>query len=824
MGLTHNDILVNTDALCEIDVHSRKIINKTKKVDFLQFDHNSERVGFTMERYVDGHDMSMCDRVAVKYLNVRNDDMYIVDDLKVSDDGEHITFTWLVSGNVTQEVGSLIFLVNFRCWNDGGVITYNWSTQPCSTYSILRGVESMDSNPQEHYDFWAKYKGLVDEVVEDAKQVGDRLALMLDNAEELNEDLNEMTSKNDALSVKVNGLEQNVPVLVNKVDGLNVKVPTLESRVGVIENTLSDDQAYVINQEIAAINSNIDNLNDKKVGENDSSFFKDTFNILDNKIDITNRGYQLNKDTGELYVASSCSVTDYIPIKENTLYYAFGISVHNYYSDFANRCVFYDADKKYLSYVENVSLRYFTTPVGCRYIRFSQAVGTGIDMHNLYIGTKECDTRLYIKDNYEFEYVEKSNFKKASYNMFDKSKSIVGYRNSKNVLYGYSYADKDALNATDGYFVSDYIPVECGDVIHIGYMNNGKFKHITSEQRVFTAYDAKKRILYRRVGTGEPYVIDDQVAFIRFYDSSVYRDAEMVVKNEVPTKYVPYEEKVLCDGDELVKKGDFKLVNPWTGKNCVTYGDSITAQGNDGVAGYQHYMNREIEFAKLYNRGVGGQTYIWNTSTFYANADGSYNSRDELHSPPTGTTEHNGSFCSWDRITTMIPKSIRETIDLIIVMGGTNDHGQNKTDSKAFSWSPTNKLDVDWVNDSEFYNGGDYNISTFTGAIASTIMKMQTWCPNAVIVIATPFCKWDTSSNRQWLNSSGISLDDVSDIEIKVANHLSVPIIDVNATCCINAFNYNNFVRDGVHPSAAGEKRLARAVVSGLQNIYPMIE
>lgn len=816
MGLTHSDVLVNADALCEIDIHTRKITRKSKKSEFQQYDHNSERIGFTMERMNDGHDMSQCDRVAIKYLNVRQDDMYIVDDVSVSDDGKHVIFTWLVSANATQEVGSLAFLVNFRCWNDEGEITYNWSTHPCSTYSILKGVPSMDSNPKEQYDFWAKYKGLVDGVIEDTENVGAKLGV-------LSEDAKGLTDITEALKPVVNGLSTNVPVLENKVNSLNSKVPTLESKVKTLENTLSNNQAQVLGQEIADINATIDGMTTSKVGEGDSTFFKDTYNILDNKIDTTNVGYQLNNQTGELYAASGCSVTDYIPVKENTLYHAFGISIYNYYSDFANRCVFYDADKKYLSYVEDVTQRYFTTPVGCRYIRFSQGVSTGVDMHNLYIGTKEADLRLYIKDNYEFEYSAKSGFDRVSYNLFDKSKITEGYRNSLSIPYGYYYTDEEALNATDGYFVSDYIPVNDGDVLHIGYYSNGVFHHVTSTQRVFTAYDAKKRILYRREGTGLPYEVGEQVAYIRFYDSLTYVHAYMVVKNEVPTKYVPYAEKPMSDEDELVRKGEHRLVNHWMGKNCVTYGDSITAQGNADGFGYQHFMKREIEFANMYNRGVGGQTYVWNNSTFYANTDGSYNSRDELHSPPEGTTEHNGSFCSWDRITTMIPRDVRETIDLIVVMGGTNDHGQNKIDSEEISWSSANTVDTDWKNDTEFYNGGDYDITSFTGAMASTIMKMQIWCPNAVIVVATPFCKWDTSTNRQWVNAVGMTLDEVADIEIKVANHMSVPVIDVNATCCINAFNYNTYVRDGVHPSTAGEKRLARAVISGLTTIYPMI-
>lgn len=255
MGLTHEEFIVDVDATCVIDTTTRKIISSSPKNTLSQYDHNSERIGFTMPRKVDNHDMSKSDRVAIKYLNVRNSDMYIVDDMTVSEDGEFITFTWLVSGNATQEAGSLIFLVNFRCYADDGTITYNWSTQPCSTYSILKGVTSMDSNPMDLYDFWTRYQSLVTEVMEDAEDAQSLLRVLVRDTGSLEDDVNALTKVKDSLKTSVDAMSKNVPVLENKVKNLQNGIPNLESRVGALERTLDDDSAQAINAEISNIKS-----------------------------------------------------------------------------------------------------------------------------------------------------------------------------------------------------------------------------------------------------------------------------------------------------------------------------------------------------------------------------------------------------------------------------------------------------------------------------------------------------------------------------------------------------------------------------------------
>lgn len=253
MGLNHADVLVNADALCEIDINTRKINRKSAKSDFMQGDHNSERIGFTMERFVEGHDMAISDRVAIEYLNVRQGDRYIVDDLTVTDDKKYITFTWLISANATQEVGSLIFNVNFRCWNDEGILTYNWSTQPCSTYSIAKGVASMDSNPKEKYDFWAKYEGLVDTVTENAKVAGEQVAAITSRLEEAESKSNELIE-----------LTNDVPTLHKKVEVMADVIPDLESRMESLNRTLDDDALHKTSKDVTELINDFIDLSGKR--------------------------------------------------------------------------------------------------------------------------------------------------------------------------------------------------------------------------------------------------------------------------------------------------------------------------------------------------------------------------------------------------------------------------------------------------------------------------------------------------------------------------------------------------------------------------------
>lgn len=139
-----------------INGDTRVISNTAPKSVLVQFDHNSERFTFEMPRYVEEHDMSLCDLVQVHYINIgganRNADVYQVDDLAVkSDDSDTIEFTWLIANSATQLAGSLNFVIRFACTVDGEVF-YVWNTEIYKDVTISNGIDNTGSVVSEYGD------------------------------------------------------------------------------------------------------------------------------------------------------------------------------------------------------------------------------------------------------------------------------------------------------------------------------------------------------------------------------------------------------------------------------------------------------------------------------------------------------------------------------------------------------------------------------------------------------------------------------------------------------------------------------------------------
>lgn len=149
MGLLHKDTIVDGDAKCTIDPATRRITIASGKSTLVQYDHNSERVGFLIPQYIDGHDMSLSDRVTITYINGSTTDAYIVDDLETADEG--VTFSWLISSNATQEVGALKFNINFRCMDSDGNVTYNWTTMACEDFKVLANINAPPSTETQGF-------------------------------------------------------------------------------------------------------------------------------------------------------------------------------------------------------------------------------------------------------------------------------------------------------------------------------------------------------------------------------------------------------------------------------------------------------------------------------------------------------------------------------------------------------------------------------------------------------------------------------------------------------------------------------------------------
>ena len=133
--MAHLHSVYDTDLHFKIDAITRVITNQaTLKTKLIQYDHNSERFTFEIPRYVDGHDMMLCNEIRVHFINAgsarqQRKDVYPVYDAQLSPaDSKVVIFSWLISQNATRYAGTLNFLVQFSCVQDDGTIDYTWHT------------------------------------------------------------------------------------------------------------------------------------------------------------------------------------------------------------------------------------------------------------------------------------------------------------------------------------------------------------------------------------------------------------------------------------------------------------------------------------------------------------------------------------------------------------------------------------------------------------------------------------------------------------------------------------------------------------------------
>lgn len=160
--MAHTHPVNDTDTLFVIDPITRAVVNaESKKTMLMQYDHNSEQFTFEIPRYVEEHDMSLCNRVEIHYNNVegstraKNSGVYEVQDLTIT--GDKVTFTWLISENATFLAGSLSFLILFACVEDG-VTTYRWNTNINNSITISSGIDNSGAIAEVYPDILAQWK------------------------------------------------------------------------------------------------------------------------------------------------------------------------------------------------------------------------------------------------------------------------------------------------------------------------------------------------------------------------------------------------------------------------------------------------------------------------------------------------------------------------------------------------------------------------------------------------------------------------------------------------------------------------------------------
>lgn len=217
------------------------------------------------------------------------------------------------------------------------------------------------------------------------------------------------------------------------------------------------------------------------------------------------------------------------------------------------------------------------------------------------------------------------------------------------------------------------------------------------------------------------------------------------------------------------------------GRKVAFYGDSITARGN-----WEPHVAKYFGFSQWVNCGVGGSTVAdVDTSLPY----------DPNPNQPMVTDA---------RINTLPTDS-----DVIVFFGGANDWGA--------------KVVIGEITD---LKDGAINDEHFKSAYMHTIKKIQTRCPNAVLICATPINgRLNTAGVAQdypTILSNGKKLVEYANAIKEVASEYSIPCIDIFSECRINVLNAPNYLDDTIHQNADGAKLLANAFINGLKRFEPI--
>lgn len=175
--MAHLHEVRDTDSHFTVDPITRSIKNGTPtKSMLIQYDHNSEVFTFEMPRYVDGHDMTLCNRVEIHYININSSNrqqtsgVYEVEDFKVSEDDENIIlWSWMISRNATMFVGPLNFAFRFACLDDT-IVDYAWNTSPYSGITISSGIYNGEAVIEEYSDILEQWERKIGVGVENVEQ------------------------------------------------------------------------------------------------------------------------------------------------------------------------------------------------------------------------------------------------------------------------------------------------------------------------------------------------------------------------------------------------------------------------------------------------------------------------------------------------------------------------------------------------------------------------------------------------------------------------------------------------------------------------------
>ena len=253
--MAHTHKVIDTDRHFIINANSGEITTNSRKLKLKQYDHQSRVFTFEIPRYIDGHDMLLCDQIQIHYSNIgdeqRVDNVYEVTDLRTkTDNGEVLIFSWLISSNVTSQVGTINFTIRFSCTADG-IADYVWNTTICSLIQVVGSIYNTSSVVDQYPDTFAQINQRLErlENQEDSEQSSFTTSVNIDISTTTGSDGELQHNILSAKSNSSNGNSNNIPLVNENSDKsfskLISEVESLFSSGGSVYLTLISDKKRI---------------------------------------------------------------------------------------------------------------------------------------------------------------------------------------------------------------------------------------------------------------------------------------------------------------------------------------------------------------------------------------------------------------------------------------------------------------------------------------------------------------------------------------------------------------------------------------------------
>lgn len=329
-----------------------------------------------------------------------------------------------------------------------------------------------------------------------------------------------------------------------------------------------------------------------------------------------------------------------------------------------------------------------------------------------------------------------------------------------------------------------------------GYYDNGTFYPNGSYQSTTVDCIAGERYKINTYMYGAA-----KMPVVQFYDknNNLLSTTEKITTD---CKVVDYEIEIPIDCTWLVATNykiedniDFNIrkyisgKKPLWQKNYIAIGDSITYISE----GWRPWFNRLTGANEVVCTAVSGATICDYADTV-------------LDGIPT-RVEHSNTFSN--QVQSILNNPPVETIDFIIIAGGTNDHA----DASEFDNGVKQ-----FVNDGTYIDIDIVDRRRYDGAMRWIAEKLWTIFPNAVIFWCTPI-QGAEKTRQTWVQIRKC------DYIKEVASHLACPVIDATRNSGIygryeNANAKGKYLNDGLHPNMDGRRKLGSFYAKEIINYY----